>query len=396
MLDNRFDVLDLVPVGAFVLQKKFSVLFWNRMMEDWTDIPRTEIVGKPIGDYFPHLQQPRYTVRLEDIFAGGPPAIFSSQLHKQLIASTHPTGNARIQHTTVTAVFNEEASQYHALFVIQDVTELTYRIQGYRQMRDQALAEVTEREKAEEKLKAYATELERSNQALDEFAAVVSHDLKAPLRKVNMFGQRLQSRYGDVLDERGHNYLERMLKTVERMRNLIEGLLDYSQITTKPQPFEDIDLNVLVQEVLSDLEVQVADVLGEVYVNQLLTIQADPMQMRQLWQNLISNALKFHRPDVAPIVTISSELVQDEATGEAYGRFTIQDNGIGFDDQYVNRIFAIFQRLHGQNKFEGSGVGLAICHRIVTRHGGQITVSSEPNVGSTFMVTLPIAQIEPT
>ena len=392
MIDNQFDVLDLVPVGAFVLQEEFTVLFWNRMMEDWTGILRATIVGQPIGDYFPHLQQPRYTSRLQNIFEGGPPTIFSSQLHKQLIASTHPNGRARIQHTTVTAVYDHFTSQFQALFVIQDVTELTHRIQGYRHMRDQALAEVAERQKTEEKLKAYATELERSNEALEEFAAVVSHDLKAPLRKVNMFGQRIQDRYNDILDERGKNYLDRMLRTVERMRTLIDGLLDYSQITTQPQPFVTVDLNIIVDEVLSDLEVQIADVLGQINVDPLPTIQADSMQMRQLWQNLIGNALKFHQPDTPPTINVTSEIFNDEATGEAYGRFAIADNGIGFDDKYVNRIFAAFQRLHGQDEYEGSGVGLAICHRIVTRHNGQISVKSEPNVGSTFTITLPLLQ----
>ncbi len=400
MIETQFDALDHVPVGAFVLQADFVVLFWNRTVEDWTGISRAEIVGKRVDTYFAQLGQPRYTSRLSDIFVGGPPTIFSSQLHKQLITSTHPNGNPRIQHTTVTAVYDQTAvydpnsSQYHALFVIQDVTELTNRIQGYRQMRDQALADVTEREKAEEKLKAYASELERSNQALDEFAAVVSHDLKAPLRKVNMFTQRLQNKYGSVLGKQGNNYLERMMGTVGRMQALIEGLLAYSQVTSKPQPFVTVDLNRIVQGVLSDLEVQISEVAGQVHIDMLPALQADAMQMRQLWQNLIGNALKFHHPDVPPIVTITAETVVDEGDGQEYGRFTVQDNGIGFDLQYIDRIFGIFQRLHGTTQYEGSGIGLAICQRIVTRHGGQINVHSQPDVGSTFIITLPRVQVE--
>jgi PAS domain S-box-containing protein len=262
---------------------------------------------------------------------------------------------------------------------------------------EQARQEIAERKRAEKTLQMYAAKLERSNRELEEFAYVASHDLQEPLRKVKAFGDRLKAKYADVFDERGLDYLERMQSAAVRMQDLINALLTYSRVTTKAQPFVPVDLAQTVQDVLSDLEVRIEQVGGKVIVDRLPTIDGDPTQMRQLLQNLISNALKFHRPDEPPVVKIHGQLLngqgQRSTEGSSSGgqcQITVLDNGIGFDEQYQDRIFQVFQRLHNRTEYEGTGIGLAICRKIVERHGGSITAQSTPDQGATFIVTLPI------
>jgi PAS domain S-box-containing protein len=244
--------------------------------------------------------------------------------------------------------------------------------------------------RSEAKHRAYAVELEQSNQQLQDFAYIASHDLQEPLRKIHAFSDRLKSRYNAALDERGLDYLARIQQAVIRMQTLIQDLLTFSRVTTKAQPFVRVDLNKIILEVLSDLEMRIDEVKGQVRLGKLPTIEADPTQIRQLFQNLISNALKFHRPGHAPVVNIESH----EGGPEGCIQVLIADNGIGFDEKYIDRIFGVFQRLHGQSEYEGTGIGLAICRKIVERHQGNITASSAPDQGAVFVVTLPLKQTE--
>ncbi len=253
------------------------------------------------------------------------------------------------------------------------------------------LQQVEDRRKAEEQVRATAAELARSNEELEKFAYVASHDLQEPLRKIQAFGDRLRTRYRDGLGEQGQDYLDRVLSSASRMRRLIEDLLSLSRVTTKGQPFTPVDLTAVAEGVLSDLEERVAETGGSVTVAPLPTIDADPTQMRQLVQNLVGNALKFHRPDVPPVIALRAEVIPaTDGTGDwPLCRLSVADNGIGFDEKYLDRIFEVFQRLHGRQEYEGTGVGLAVCRKIAERHGGTITAHSTPGVGTTFVVSLP-------
>jgi light-regulated signal transduction histidine kinase (bacteriophytochrome) len=229
--------------------------------------------------------------------------------------------------------------------------------------------------------------LQESNQALQEFASIASHDMQEPLRKVTSFGMRLKERYKDSMGEEGRDYLDRMLSATGRMQALLTSLLEYARVTAKAEPFRDVDLNQVVQEVLYDLEVRIYNTGGVVNVGELPTISADSIQMHQLFQNLIANALKFHREGVKPVVRITSRPTDDVDCCE----ILVEDNGIGFDEQHIDRIFAPFHRLHGRSSgFEGTGMGLAICKKIVERHGGSITARSVPGEGSLFIIDLPV------
>ena len=246
--------------------------------------------------------------------------------------------------------------------------------------------DITVSKQAEVNLHIYAEKLEQSNRDLQEFAYIASHDLQEPLRKVLAFGDRLTNKYGSVLDETGRDYLKRMREASQRMQTLINDLLTFSRVSTRAQPFAMVDLNSLIQDVISDLEVQIDRTHGKLQVSDLPTIEADPTQMHQLMQNVISNGLKFHKIDIAPIVKITAKVSGNKC------KISIKDNGIGFDMQYLDRIFKPFQRLHSRQEYEGSGMGLAICRRIIERHRGEITAVSTLDEGSTFIVTIPINQ----
>jgi len=246
------------------------------------------------------------------------------------------------------------------------------------------LRNITQRKLAEEKLEETMAELQRSNTELQQFAYVASHDLQEPLRKVQAFGNRLKAKYAEALDERGLDYVDRMQNAAKRMQSLINNLLTLSRITTKAQPFVQVNLADVVRGVVADLELHVERAGGHVEAGDMPTIDADPTQMRQLLQNLINNALKFHEPEKKPVVKIHSQLMNETC------KITVEDNGIGFDEKYLDRIFAVFQRLHGRGKYDGTGVGLTICQKIAERHGGSITANSTPGQGATFIVTLPV------
>ena len=234
-------------------------------------------------------------------------------------------------------------------------------------------------------------ELQRSNQELQDFAYVASHDLQEPLRKIQAFGNLLEDEYGPTLGE-GKTYIDRMRNAASRMQILINDLLMFSRVTTKALPFSQVDLNIIAHEVVIDLEALVRKTRGTVEIAPLPIVEADPLQMRQLLQNLIGNALKFHKPDVPPHVRVSAEMGADPDTGEEWHFLAVADNGIGFDEKYLDRIFTVFQRLHGRGEYEGTGIGLAVVRKIVERHGGVITAQSAIGAGSTFLVTLPVYQ----
>lgn len=242
-----------------------------------------------------------------------------------------------------------------------------------------------------ETLRQLNRELQHSNQELQDFAYVASHDLQEPLRKIQAFGNLLEEEYGSALGE-GKTYLDRMRNAASRMQVLINDLLLFSRVASKALPFSQVDLTMTAHEVVSDLEVPLQTTRGTVEIDELPTIEADPLQMRQLLQNLIGNALKFHRPGTPPIVHVAAQKRVDARTAEEQCLLTVTDNGIGFDEKYLDRIFVVFQRLHGRTEYEGTGIGLAVVRKIVERHGGTITAQSAVGQGATFLVTLPVRQ----
>ena len=231
--------------------------------------------------------------------------------------------------------------------------------------------------------------LEQSNRELQDFASVASHDLQEPLRKVLAFGDRLQAGCGDALDLKNRDYLDRMMKATTRMQSLIQDLLKFARVTSQAHECLEVDLAEVTREVLSDLEVRISESRAVVEVGDLPVIAGDAVQMRQLLQNLIGNALKFHQLGRPPVVRVFGEPAPAGRSVDSMFRLVVEDQGIGFDEKYLDRIFTVFQRLHGRTEYEGTGIGLAICRKIAQCHGGDITANSTPGQGASFAVTLP-------
>ena len=260
-----------------------------------------------------------------------------------------------------------------------------------RHLRIVAVRDITDRKEAERKLHEYAAKLEESNKNLEEFAYVASHDLQEPLRKIQAFGELLNNNLNGDIEGENRLFLDRMTNAASRMQKLINDLLSFSRITTRSNPHEPINLNDLIQEVSSDLEIAIQQSGGTVSVESLPVIFADPLQMRQLFQNLIGNALKFRSEERPLVLTIKSVNEHDIKPG--FCRIAVSDNGIGFDPKFAERIFQVFERLHTRQDYQGTGIGLAICKKIVDRHGGAINADSTENVGTTFFIDLPTKQV---
>lgn len=245
-----------------------------------------------------------------------------------------------------------------------------------------SIIDITERKKLELRERHYIKALETKNKELEQFAYIASHDLREPLQSIYSFIQLIDSDYSDLLDEVGKESIRYINDSINRMKNLIQGLLEYSRLGREAQ-LEELDLNDLVQEVLDDLNFSIHGSNAKITVNHLPTIKGYPVEIRLLFQNLISNAIKFRKKDVVPRIKVSSKKSKN------YWRFEVSDNGIGIPSDYYEKIFTIFQRLHRREEYEGTGIGLAHCRKIIDLHHGEIWVESKPGQGSNFYFSIP-------
>jgi PAS domain S-box-containing protein len=398
-------VLEVAGALVVVLDRQGRIERFNRACERTTGYTFAEVHGRPLWDMFllPEERQSVMSVFLQ-LRAGDFP------LNHENYWLTKD-GRRRLIAWSNNCLINEQGEVEHVIATGLDITEARLaeealqRAHGELEQRvqertaelaqaNQALrAEIGTRERAERRIVLQAEDLARSNEELEQFAYVASHDLQEPLRKIRAFGDRLEACCGAVLSGEGRDYLNRMENAAGRMQTLIDDLLTYSRVTTQGRPFVPVDLGQIVTEVLSDLEVRIEQTGATIQVGELGTIEADPAQMRRLLQNLIGNALKFRRAEAPLEVWITGELVEDKTPGGGrYYRLEVRDNGIGFDDKYAERIFAVFQRLHTREEYEGTGMGLAICRKIVDRHGGTIAARGRPGEGASFVVALPVRQ----
>ena len=266
----------------------------------------------------------------------------------------------------------------------QEIIERKRAEDEVRKGRDELELRVRERTT---ELSQAVTKLESMNQELQEFAFIASHDLQEPLRKIQAFGSILARKHKESLDPQGQDFMVRMTKAANRMSELLRSLLSYSRTGTSFLSHAPVSLTEVAEEAASDLEILIKKANGRVEISELPTMEADALLLRQLFQNLIGNSIKYRKESEPPVVKIYGKVTDTTC------QIMIEDNGIGFDECYSHKIFKPFERLHGKNTaYGGTGMGLAICKKIVNRHGGEIRVRSIPEQGTTFIVSLPIEQ----
>ena len=371
------NLIDAIPDHIFVKDREGAYVLDNIAHRRFLNIPDTEhLTGRTMFDFFP----------------------------KELAAIYHEDDQSVLQSNHPILNREEPAVTANGDLIWLSTSKVPLRSMDGTQLIGLVCvsANISERKLAEEKLRVFAAQLERSNAELRDFASVASHDLQEPLRKIQAFADRLRLKCGDALEEQGLDYLARMQNAAGRMQTLIQDLLTLSYVTSRAQPFSHVNLGEIIQGVLSDLELRIEQEGAKIEVGALPTIDADPVQMRQLFQNLLSNALKFHKPGHPPEVTVSARVLpapEPQTAGAGIGggedicQIVVADNGIGFDEQYVEQVFTLFQRLHSREEYEGTGIGLAVCRKIAHRHGGSIVAKSERGQGATFIVKLPVKQI---
>jgi PAS domain S-box-containing protein len=358
-------ILDTIPDNIFVKDVKGRFIMSNRAHRKFHQFSEDDpIEGKTVFDIYPYEDAVQYAAADQSVLDTGVPV-------RNLEERVRPRSGGEIWLLSNKAPLVDPSGRTLGLVC--------------------AGSDITARKQAEMRLQSFASQLERSNAELQSFASVASHDLQEPLRKIQAFADRLRMKCADQLGPPGLDYLSRMEKAAERMRGLIQDLLQLSRVTSRAQPFEPVDLHQIATEVLGDLEIAVEKAGASISVEPLPVIDADPVQMRQLFQNLLGNALKFRRPEIPPRIQIRSTLLPDpELPSDCQLEF--EDNGIGFEPKFAEQIFVVFQRLHGRGEYEGSGIGLAVCRKITDRHGGTIQAESALNVGTRFLVSLPIKQ----
>ncbi len=277
----------------------------------------------------------------------------------------------------------------------QTIRELEIRNLEMSAARDQARLELEERTITESMLRQRTEELRRSNRDLEQFASLAAHDLQEPLHSILVFSDLLRVRHGTALTEQGQGFLGRVTKAAGRMQQLIEGLLIYSRIDAPALTAVSLALPLVVQEIIADFGAMIHELQADIHVGELPVISGDVLHIRQLLQNLIGNALKFHKPGIAPVIRITSQMIQDRRhTGQGKPsrlcQIEIQDHGIGIPSEHLDKIFSMFKRLHRKDEYDGTGIGLAVCQRIVDQCGGSLSVRSTVGEGSVFTVTLPV------
>lgn len=402
----------LADVGTWELDMTTGVTTYSDRLKDLFEFTQSYIER----DYLFNPIHRSDRARLEAAVEKAASLESGGLLDEEYTVITQKTGRHRFVRARAQMYFDKQGQPSRLVGVMRDLTEERQRQWVLEQQVQERTEELTaaneELHAANEELASnneeYAAineELEeandlliRSNNNLQTFAYVASHDLQEPLRKIQQFGDLLNARFtGERSEEL--TYIERMQSAASRMSILIKDLLNFSRISTQRDTSGPVALDQVVNQVLSTLELVIQETGAEINLGPLPTIQGDASQLNQLFQNLLSNALKFRRPGVTPIITVKASQVRaDQLPGSTkpsrivntYHRIDIADNGVGFDEKYLDRIFQVFQRLYGKNEFAGTGIGLAICEKVVANHGGVITASSKPGQGATFQVYLPI------
>ncbi len=377
-------LVKILPQLVYVLDlNQRKLVFISDRITDILGYSRDDIeqMGNTLGPIMVHANMAAFSADISERFE----ALKIDDNLEFTMAFRHKNGEIRTLKNTVALLQQStELQNKYIMLLAEDIT-------------DKVAVDLSEVEIYKRELERRVAALNRSNQELEQFAYVASHDLQEPLRKIKAFGERLEKKYKDVVGDEGKFFIDRMINAAQRMNTLIDDLLTYSRASRKIETPKPVALNDIVKNVIDDLEIKIQNENAQITIGKLPIIEAQAVQMQQLFQNLIENALKFRKPETYPVVNVTAEKVLKENYSNIpqlnplleYFQFTVNDNGIGFEPKYADQIFAIFQRLHGRTEYEGTGLGLAICRKIVESHNGYIMAKSEEGIGATFIFYLP-------
>jgi PAS domain S-box-containing protein len=357
--------------GIFVIDSKENIVVYNKGLEKILKIPREKAISTPLKD-----------ILLSLVVSGDDGKSKVDLIRSTVLEMLGPSSSLELidfPETDIKLPDGEKATVHVRIFPL--ITSKEVMVAG-------VMSDITERKRIERELEKEHMELKRSNQDLQQFAYVASHDLKEPLRMVTSYVKLLEKQYKDKLDADANEYIGYVVEGTTRMRQMIDDLLRYSRVDVKGTPMKPIDLELVLKQALLNLSVCIGESHAVITQTPLPIVLGDYIQLTEVFQNLISNAIKFKQKDT-PCVHIAAERI------DSYWRLSVTDNGIGIDPQYFDKLFIIFERLHSRTEYAGNGIGLAVCKKIVERHGGKIWVESTPEIGSTFFFTIPDSPIEP-
>lgn len=382
-----------VPTGIYVGREMRIQTANEAILQTWDKKP--DVIGKTFREALPELEgQPFYQL-LDDVYTTG----ISYQANEDRVELFR---NGRMETTyynfTYKALRNEFGEIYGVINTGVEVTELVEAKNKIKKAEERLEQQVKLRTLELEKLNS---DLTHTNEQLKQFAYVASHDLQEPLRKINIYSDRLANGAYSINSDNYKTYLKKIISSAKRMSNLIHDLLNFSRLDALENPFTTVNLNDIAEKVKEDFEMLILQKCAEITIGPLGTIEANSLQMNQLLYNLLGNALKFSNDSEKPVIHISSRILTDEEAGEfptlnkawEYREIIVSDNGIGFDQQFAKQVFVIFQRLHSDGRFEGTGIGLALCKKIVEHHNGEIFAISKEGEGSAFHIILPVKRI---
>lgn len=387
---QKFKIFDAVPIGVCIIDKELNVVFWNKQLEIWTNIKFCDIYEKKLTEVFPNLNNKKYLTPINSVLNGGPPIIFSTQLHKSFFPSFLPNMQPRLLHTTISHCKCDFDNKDYAIISVEDYTYLSYRIKEYKKMRDQALDEVERRKIIEEELRKSEQQLRELNATKDKFFSIIAHDLKNPIGAFKNVLELLYENFDEFSKEEILQFIEPLKESSTQLFSLLENLLFWARSQTGSIQIQPIEFNIsdLIRQNISFLKLQADNKKIEISDNvpQRLHVFADINTINTVIRNLLSNAIKFTHPGGKIIVSVAEK--------DNFAEVCIEDNGIGMSKETLDKLFRIdvHHTSLGTAHEKGTGLGLIVCKEFVEANGGSIFVESQEGKGSKFYFTIPLSK----